>query len=246
MSGGRAVVATARRFGQGGRLSLSTPPDALLLRRSEPGPRAVLEDWWRDRGWRGFEGRLSRPPRLLVPAAAADADTTATAEADAADADADAADADAAAATDAADTAADADATAEAEADAATDATTTTDAADAADLLLEEKRMHAGLTVLVSQGTYYGLIRVGWLRRVEGDEWELVGARVLVRASGWRTSDGYLALSEAAAQGPGTAWTLLPASAEPEPVWRGHMLRPIVADAEAWAVECPRPPEWEP
>ena len=212
---------------------------------------------------------MSRPPRLLTPAAAdaADADTTATAEADAAAADADAAadaattaaaattadaaaadaaaDADATTATDAATDAADATADA---ADAATDATTTTtaDAADAADLLLEEKRMHAGLTVLVSQGTYYGLIRVGWLRRVEGDEWELVGARVLVRASGWRTSDGYLALSEAAAQGPGTAWTLLPASAEPEPVWRGHMLRPIVADAEAWAVECPRPPEWEP
>jgi len=104
--------------------------------------------------------------------------------------------------------------------------------------------MKTGLTILVSQGSYYALIRIGRLRRVEGDEWELVGARVMVRATGWRTADGYVALSEAAAQGPGKAWTLLPASVEPEPVWRGHMLRPIVADAQAWAKECPTPEGW--
>ena len=105
--------------------------------------------------------------------------------------------------------------------------------------------MREGLTVLVSQGTYYGLVRVGWLRRVDGDEWELVGARVMVRASGWRTADGYVALSDAAAKGPGSAWTLLPASVEPEPVWRGHMLRPIVANPEAWKSQVPRPKGWE-
>lgn len=93
-------------------------------------------------------------------------------------------------------------------ADAADDATDATDTADAAyttadaaaaafsRMLAKEIDMREGLKLIKLPG-YYGPVRVGWLRRIDGDNYELLPGSVLViRTSGSR------ALAELAADGP--------------------------------------------
>lgn len=107
-------------------------------------------------------------------AAAAATDTAATDTADADDA-----------ATDAADAAAVAAVAATADADAAFSR-----------MLAKEIDMREGLKLIKLPG-YYGPVRVGWLRRIDGDNYELLPGSVLViRTSGSR------ALAELAADGP--------------------------------------------
>lgn len=103
--------------------------------------------------------------------------------------------------------------------------------------------LSAGLRIVVTQGAYYSLIRVGWFRHVADDVYELVGARVMVRAGSWQLP-GYGDLATAAAEGPSTKWNLLSASQEPEEVLQERIVRPIRCDERAWAQHCPKPKDW--
>jgi hypothetical protein len=204
--------------------------NALLDRRSEPSVRAVLEDMQRERG--------EQPIRLGLALRIADADDADADADDVADADADAADV-----ADAADADADVDA-ADADADDA-------DADDAAikrlhQLLREEQDMRNGLKIIAYlPGRYgYGLTRIGWLRRVSGDEYELIGARTL-----WRTRGNYQmgGLNKLAAEGLGEDYGASEADELPEELHRLLVRRVLICDEKKWAngrAPMPKPRGW--
>jgi len=217
-----------------------SPPQELLDRRSEPDCRAVLDDWHYDRD--------RKPPlRLGVALWLAAADAAAAAAAAAADADAaDAADAAAAAAA-AAVAAADAAAAA---ADAAADAdAAAADAADAARSLETfrkitlEPDMREGLKLVQLPGGYYGrsVTRVGWLKRVSGDEFVLLNSISIWRKSGDFAQDG---LERLAAEGPSKDYAVTKPAKSAEEIHRLVFRRALVADESKWAEACPQPKNW--
>lgn len=93
-----------------------------------------------------------------------------------------------------------------------------------------------GLYIVSVPSGYDPYVQVGWLRHLGGDEWELVGGRV-IRSFG---SSHDLALI--ATNGPESDTKLLSASPS-QPVHRLHMHRLEPCSVEAWAKVCPRPPK---
>jgi len=100
--------------------------------------------------------------------------------------------------------------------------------------------MREGLAIVVTPGGgYWPLPQIGWLRRVAGDEWEIVNARVLKRAG------TAVPLADLAADGLGDRTSIGRPSKYPVPVHRLTIRRVEFADPEKWAKECPRPSGWE-
>ena len=200
----------------------------LVQHRGDPAVRLVLSDHEllsRGRKSRALMGMS------LVDATAAAADAAADAAA--------AATADAAAAA----TAATADATATATAaTAAADAAATTAAADAAAttfsrMLAKEIDMREGLKLIKLPG-YYGPVRVGWLRRIDGDNYELLAGSVLViRTSGSR------ALAELAADGPLKDHKLTDKAGTAHDINEFRVWQAIDC-GDAWREFVPQPKEW--
>ena len=191
------------------------PPDELVNNRADPDDRAVLEDWYLDRGI-----RVTRLGCALFFIHAYDAAAAYAAAANNTDADA----------ADAAD-----DAAAAAYDDAAAAAVVALST-----LLLGEIDMHDGLKLIQLPGRYgYSVTRVGWMRRVGGDEWELLpGAVSIGRTSGQRTID------QVAIDGPGKDHQLWPPSKGVEEIHRLVIRRSMPADEKAWAKHCPKPKDW--
>ena len=215
-----------------------TALDGLLLRRSEPEARAVLEDWLRENGRHVrsalMVGRIRADAYAYADAyadadAAADADAYADAAAYAAAADA----ADAAAAD-----AADAAAAAYADADADADAAHQLQKRFINSIKNGETEMTEGFAILFSTGTYFSSCRMGWLRQTGGDEWEVVSARNVRRTA----NSGIMSLAQCkAAKGLG-GHELGEVDTEPESVHRLHMLKAIRiprADWPKWVKEFP-------
>ncbi len=98
--------------------------------------------------------------------------------------------------------------------------------------------MRPGLKIVSLPGGYYPYVLVGWLRRVGGDEWEIVGARV-VRRFGQNQ-----ALAGLAEKGPAKDTELLVASKKPESLHRLLIGRSIPCEPDKWAKECPKPKDW--
>lgn len=118
-------------------------------------------------------------------------------------------------------------------------------AADAAcrrltSLLTKEPDMRNGLKIIQVPGRYgYSVTKIGWLRRVSGDEWEIMpGARTLVHTSGPRTLDSL------ASEGPGRDHQMSAPAAGPEEVHRLVIRRSLPASVDAWSKHCPRPSHW--
>jgi hypothetical protein len=222
------------------------PPQALLDRRSEPDARAVLEDWYSAHDERVLFAAMARYAqgfRSADDAAAAD-DAVADDDDDAADDDDDDADA---ADDDAADAADDDDDDDDAAADAAADD------ADAADDASIEKRnqfwrgaeMKEGLLLVKFAGWYgRGLVRVGWVRRVSGDEYEMLPGAVSV----WRRGAPLTPLDQLAALGPKKhKHHAVDPSLVVEPLHRWSGVRVLYCHEAAWATDCPslvRPAGW--
>lgn len=99
--------------------------------------------------------------------------------------------------------------------------------------------MREGLKIVVTPGNYWALTQIGWLRRVDGDEFELVGARVLRRVG------DRVPLATLAAKGPGKTIHVEEAAQTPEELHRLTIRRCIPADVEAWAKHCPKPKNWK-
>ena len=214
----------------------------LYDHRSEPNTRSVLEDYERSQGCSPTRLGLALSYLFSADADAAAADAAADDAATAAAA-ADADDAAAAAADAAADDADDVGA-------AAADADDAADAADAAARslsrsFLEEPDMHDGLKIIQIPGSYgyWATTLVGWMRRVSGDEWELLpGARVLWRQRGSRAPNG---LDIIATKGPGEEYGMSDPTAGSEEIHRLIIRRSRPANEKVWAEYCPRPKGWK-
>lgn len=102
----------------------------------------------------------------------------------------------------------------------------------------ENAEMRHGLAIVCSPAGYGPYVRIGWCRRVDGDEWEIVNARVVRRFG----TGGELA--KLAVDGPLTDTQLLSAAATPSPIHRLHAIRYEAASESAWAEHCPRPHGW--
>ena len=102
--------------------------------------------------------------------------------------------------------------------------------------------MENGLKVIVLPGAYYGyaVTKVGWIRRVAGDEWEVLpGAVILYRTGEQRTFE------HLAAKGPGKDYKVYGEPAEAaEHIHRLLVRRIFPADESAWRKVCPRPQGW--
>jgi len=101
----------------------------------------------------------------------------------------------------------------------------------------ETRDMKNGLKIFSVPGGYYPFVLVGWLRRVEGDEYEVLGGRV-VRRFGQSQ-----ALSSLAQKGPAKDTELLAASPT-ETVHRLLIGRCIPCEPSEWVKECPKPKGW--
>jgi len=116
------------------------------------------------------------------------------------------------------------------------------DAADAAitNLLTGAIDMTNGLKIIQVPGRWgYSVARVGWLRRVSGDEYVLLpGARTIMRTGTPRTIDSL------ASDGPGNDHILTAPSKATEEVHRLVIRRSVRADEQTWAAHCPRPEDW--
>jgi hypothetical protein len=219
-------------------------PQSLLDHRSEPDVRAVIEDMDLDQGRRPMRIGLAlwiihTDAVAATDAATADAataDDTTDTDADAAADDGDVADSDTDAAAATADVAAD-------------DDTTDTDAVAVADddtrsslltkLILEEPDMRNGLKIIQVPGRYgYSVTRIGWMRRVSGDEFELVNARTITRTGEPRT------LASLAHDGPKRDHGLSDMDEGVEEVHRLVIRRSRPASEAAWIKHCPKPGNW--
>jgi hypothetical protein len=189
--------------------------NALIDRRSDPSARAVLDDYHMERGERVT--RLGWVLTIYTAAAVAAADDT------------------------------DDDAAADAAA-AAADAAAAAAAADAAikslhQQLKEDPDMRNGLKIIAFlPGRYgYGLTRVGWVRRISGDEFEILGGRTIWRKSGQFQMGG---LNKLAADGLGKDYEATDPDAMPEELHRLLVRRSLPANEEKRAKLCPRPKGW--
>ncbi len=103
--------------------------------------------------------------------------------------------------------------------------------------------MREGLTVLQVTGAYYGyaVTLVGWLRRVSGDEYEMLPGHVTVLRTGDRDPNG---LDKLASEGPGKSYRCSEPSRGPELLHRLLVRRPKPANEKSWAKVVPRPAGW--
>lgn len=90
--------------------------------------------------------------------------------------------------------------------------------------------MREGLTILFSTGTYFSSCRMGWLRPVSGDEWEILSARNVRRTA----SNGIIALATCAAEKGLGGHELGEVDPEPEDVHRLHCLKSIRVAEKDW------------
>lgn len=100
--------------------------------------------------------------------------------------------------------------------------------------------MRDGLKIVQLPGGYgYSVTRVGWLRRVSGDDYELVNGRTMAREGAY-SIDG---ITKAAAKGP-NGYKLSVPDEMPEELHRLLIRRAVPANAKAWAEACPMPKDW--
>lgn len=97
--------------------------------------------------------------------------------------------------------------------------------------------MREGLLLIQIPGRYWGVTRVGWARRVEGDEWEWRGVTV-VRTGSPRT------LASLASEGPKKDHDVSEVDALPELLHRFSPRRVLLANPEKWGKHCPKPEGW--
>jgi hypothetical protein len=197
--------------------------DALYDHRSEPDARSVLEDLQLEEGARSTRLGLAL---WFIHAVGGDVVVGVVASVVGGDAGDDAADDDAGDAADAVggDGGRDADAW-----------------RNITSLINKEPDMKDGLKIIRVTGAYYGyaVTKIAWIRRIVGDEWEMMpGARTIIRTGSPRTLDSL------AAHGPRKDHTLTDPAIGSEELNRLMIRRSLPADEIAWGDLCPRPVGW--
>jgi hypothetical protein len=101
--------------------------------------------------------------------------------------------------------------------------------------------MRDGLKIIVLPGSrYYNVVRIGWLRRVSGDEYELVNARTVVRTASYEAGG----LARLASHGIEKRYKLSTADEGVEEIHRLVIRRSMPATEKSWAKDCPKPKGW--
>ena len=143
---------------------------------------------------------------------------------------------------------ADANANANADADADADASASADASANADAdasanafvsLTGGRHVRPGLYLFGLPSGSVQVLRVAWLRRVEGDEYEAINCTTPLRRGDYQTS-----FADVAIDGPPNAWGWTRCLPRPSPVNRFHCLGPVSLDPEKFSKVCPRPADW--
>ena len=99
--------------------------------------------------------------------------------------------------------------------------------------------MREGLKLIKEPG-YYGATKIGWLRRIQGDEYELV-------AGSWRTvwrTTGSRLLEDLAADGPLDDHELGNVAKVIDEINRHLVGSSKPANVAVWEAHCPRPNDW--
>lgn len=97
--------------------------------------------------------------------------------------------------------------------------------------------LREGLLLIQVPGRDWGVTRVGWARRVEGDEWEFIGVSI-ARISTVRSLD------DLAANGPGTDHRVSDVDLLPELLHSLSPRRVLTASETAWGQYVPKPEGW--
>ena len=101
--------------------------------------------------------------------------------------------------------------------------------------------MREGLNIIVSPGGYSPYVRIGWCRRVEGDEWLIIGARIIRRFGRNQQLVNLAANGPVVGKDQGENTDMLDAATEASPIHRLHAIRCEPANEKAWAKVCPKP-----
>lgn len=101
--------------------------------------------------------------------------------------------------------------------------------------------MKDGFKLLQLPGRYgYSVTKVGWMRRVGGDEWELMpGARTVVRTG------NRVPIDQLASGGLDSNHRATEPSKLGEDLHRLVIRRSLRADEKAWSKLCPKPKDWK-
>lgn len=84
------------------------------------------------------------------------------------------------------------------------------------------------------------VLRIGWVRRISGDEYEALSMVTPKRAGDYQTM-----LADLAIDGPPKAWTFTRALPRPSPLNRFHVLGPVSLDPAQWTKISPKPKDWD-
>ena len=84
------------------------------------------------------------------------------------------------------------------------------------------------------------VLRLGWIRRIGGDEYEALHLVTPKRGGDYETM-----LADVAIDGPPKKWAFTRALPRPSPLNRFHILGPVSLDPKQWAKVCPRPDGWD-
>ena len=96
--------------------------------------------------------------------------------------------------------------------------------------------MHHGLCIVSTPEGYYQTVRIGWLRHVGEDVWEMIDSRILKRYGG----NGSWA--ELSVKGPFEDTILLAPCTELIHILQ--LQRCVICDPKVWAKDCPMPEGW--
>lgn len=97
------------------------------------------------------------------------------------------------------------------------------------------------LMVVQVPGLYYRVTMIGWVRRIKGDEYDILpGARTIIR----NRNASPRTIASLASAGPQDDHTLSTPSDGVEFAHRFGLFRPTPANHEAWIAHCPMPTDW--
>jgi hypothetical protein len=101
------------------------------------------------------------------------------------------------------------------------------------------QHMKEGLYVWSQPSGGVVVLRIGWIRRVEGDEYE---AQHMVTPK--RNGDYSVMLADLAIDGPTKKWDYTRPLPRPSPLNRFHIFGPVSLEPSQWSEICPKPKGW--
>lgn len=99
--------------------------------------------------------------------------------------------------------------------------------------------MKSGLYIWAGPSGGVVVLRIGWIRRIAGDEYEALHMVTPLRGGDYKTM-----LADVAIDGPPAKWTFTRCLLRPSPLNRYHILCPVSLDPGQWAAVCPQPDGW--